>query len=35
MNMEMDTMGIHSAGAKITFEVYVHKFWRTPKVLGW
>jgi hypothetical protein len=26
MNMEMDTMGIHSAGAKITFEVYVHKF---------
>jgi hypothetical protein len=26
MNMEMDTMGIHSAGAKITFEVYVRKF---------
>jgi hypothetical protein len=26
MNMEMDTMGIHSAGAKIIFEVYVHKY---------
>jgi hypothetical protein len=26
MNMEMDTMGIYSAGAKITFEVYVRKF---------
>jgi hypothetical protein len=26
MNMEIDTMGIHSAGAKITFEVYIHKF---------
>jgi hypothetical protein len=26
MSMDIDNMGIYSAGAKITFEVYVHKF---------